>query len=158
MLYKFSTSFHNEFNVNSQQLLFINFVIFILIVLFFTLGRSKSKAPPKLNMKTGAKEPSSSASEGGAVVQNYAREVGPIVVAKEMLPKPVPPLLKKANKNSVYFIYNGHEWDAHEVLGLKSEGSVSEATAQYQHLIKTSDPSSFEFYETAYFSILKSKK
>ncbi|WP_148284936.1 hypothetical protein [Pseudobdellovibrio exovorus] len=151
--------------MNSQQLLFINFIIFVLIVLFFTLGRSKSKPPAKLNLKNSTpKEPSSSANESVLEAASDVREVGPqtpqppVEAPKMVAPMP-PPLALGANKaGRTHFVYNGHEWDAHEVLGLSRECSVKEATAHYQHLIKTSDPSVFEFYESAYFSILKSKK
>lgn len=165
MLYKLGTSFHNEFSVNSQQLLFINFIIFVLIVLFFTLGRSKAKPPVKLDLKNPKpKEPSSSAKQSETTVADSVREVGPqnsvsVEAPKIVAPIMPPPLALGANKTGrTHFVYNGHEWDAHEVLGLNRDCTVKEATAHYQHLIKTSDPSVFEFYESAYFSILKAKK
>ncbi len=55
----------------------------------------------------------------------------------------------------VYFVFNGHEWEAHEVLGIECGSSLEKITAHYQNLIKTSDPSTFEFYEAAYSAVLK---
>lgn len=63
-----------------------------------------------------------------------------------------------AKKEIVYFVYNGHEWEAHEVLGLESGVSLAEATQHYQNLIKSSDPSTFEFYDAAFAAILKLKR
>jgi hypothetical protein len=60
-------------------------------------------------------------------------------------------------QGKVYFVYNGHEWECHEVLGIPCGSTLHVATEMYQHLIKTSDPSTFEFYEAAYRSILKRK-
>lgn len=57
----------------------------------------------------------------------------------------------------IYFVYNGHEWECHEVLGIPCGATLHVATEMYQYLIKTSDPSTFEFYEAAYRSILKRK-
>ena len=55
-------------------------------------------------------------------------------------------------------MYNGHEWEAFEVLGLPKACDIPTATSHYQNLIKTSDPSTFEFYELAYSAILKAKQ
>ncbi len=60
----------------------------------------------------------------------------------------------KAKNLSIYFVYNGHEWESHEVLGVPQGAPLPKVTAAYQELIKTSDPSTFEFFESAYQSIL----
>lgn len=57
----------------------------------------------------------------------------------------------------VYFVYNGHEWESHEVLGIKPGAQLQEATSVFQQLIKTSDASTFEFYESAYKAILQKR-
>ena len=62
-----------------------------------------------------------------------------------------------AKEKSIYFVYNGHEWECHDVLGMPRGASLKEATEKYQHLIKTSDPSTFPFYEAAFEAILKRK-
>ncbi len=65
------------------------------------------------------------------------------------------PIGKK--KTQVYFVYNGHEWESHEVLGIEPGVDLAEATAAYQYLIKTADSSAFEFFESAYTAILKKR-
>ena len=64
----------------------------------------------------------------------------------------------QAKNLSIYFVYNGHEWEAHEVLGVPAGSSMHNVTAAYQKLIVTSDPSTFEFYESSYQAILKKRK
>ncbi len=64
-----------------------------------------------------------------------------------------------AAKNlSIFFMYNGHDWEAHDVLGIPQGASLVMATEMYQKLIKTEDPSTFEFYESAYNAILQKRK
>jgi len=76
--------------------------------------------------------------------------VSPVIEVQEEPKKP-------SGKEIVFFVYNGHEWEAHEVLGLKSGVTLEEATRHYQNLIKTSDPSTFEFFEAAFTAILRLK-
>lgn len=63
---------------------------------------------------------------------------------------------KPAGK-TIYFIYNGHEWEAFEVLGLSADSTLLQLTSHYQNLIKTADPSTFDFYDAAYSAILKTR-
>lgn len=153
--------------MNSQQLLFINFLILLAIVLFFLSGRSKPKQYLNLKKKDDSKSPvipSLKPEEPVSVVapsEVLETIVQPVVEAPKtevlhfnlnpVVPEPVRP-----KGGSVLFIYNGHEWDAHEVLGVVRGCDLQEATTRYQHLIKTSDPSTFEFFDAAYSSILKS--
>lgn len=67
------------------------------------------------------------------------------------------PKTRELDLNATYFVFNGHEWDAYEVLGLSRESNLPTITSHYQNLIKTSNPSTFEFYDAAYSSILKTK-
>ena len=80
--------------------------------------------------------------------------------AKDVTPlKNDKPILNKPQKtSSVFFMYNGHEWEAFEVLGLPKGCDIQSATSHYQSLIRTSDPSTFEFFELAYGAILKSRQ
>ncbi len=63
-------------------------------------------------------------------------------------PPPGPPV-------QCFFVYNGHDWDAFEVLGLSPYSSFSEITKVYQQQIKRADPGKHEFLQTAYMAILK---
>ena len=71
--------------------------------------------------------------------------------------EPVQPI-KEAKNLSIFFMYNGHDWEAHAVLGIPQGASLTMATVKYQNLIKSEDPSTFEFYEGAYNAILQRRK
>ena len=142
--------------MNSQQLLFINFIIFVALVLFFTLGRSKPKQPSRLDLKKTSNDADTPVSEKNEEQRaKEAREVNQQVPKLTVIPKA---LGGSVGGEKIFFVYNAHEWEAHEVLGLFLNCQLSEATVQYQNLIKTSDPSTFEFYEAAYTALLKNKK
>lgn len=64
-------------------------------------------------------------------------------------PKDTEPLATAKNL-SVLFMYNGHDWEAHEVLGVPQGANMHMVTMAYQELIKKSDPSTFAFFEAAY--------
>jgi hypothetical protein len=160
--------------VNSQLLLLINFLIVTGLVMYFLTARSKRKQSGLLNISNRRETPEKQLQsqvgppELSAEIPNQARSVTEAKfdlkpeTAKE--PVKVDPKDVKieepsfAKKEIVYFVYNGHEWEAHEVLGLPSGVSLPEATQHYQNLIKTSDPSTFEFYDAAFAAILKLKR
>lgn len=56
---------------------------------------------------------------------------------------------------NVLFMYNGHDWDAYEVLGAPAGASLPLVTARYQELIRGADKGQLEFFEAAYQAILK---
>ncbi len=133
--------------MNSQQLLILNFLILLALVLYFTLGRSKPKPPTRLILKDSPKEPKAIPDSAKSM-----RDVSPTMKHALEAPK-----TRDLGLNTTYFVFNGHEWDAYEVLGLSRESDLLTITSHYQNLIKTSNPSTFDFYDAAYSSILKSK-
>lgn len=58
---------------------------------------------------------------------------------------------------NVLFNYNGHTWDAYEVLGVPAGENIVAVTKAYQELIKKSSPESQEFFETAFKAVLSKK-
>lgn len=130
--------------INSQLLLFLNLGFGLLLVLYFVLGRPKPKQPTKLNMrakdsgdkKTQVLEPESPKTL--AVQQAEPREVGRSEGSRSL---------------SVIFMYNGHDWEAHDVLGVPQGASMHEITKVYQELVKKTDARSLQFYEQAYNAI-----
>lgn len=106
----------------------------------------------RLNLKTGAKE-SLSERESIETSNIETLDVTEVTVNTEVTLDV--PYSKSGKYNVVYFLYNGHEWEVYEVLGLPRGSSFQIVTSQYQNLIKTSDPSTFEFYDAAYAAILK---
>jgi len=118
------------------MMIYINLVLGALIIGFFFVGR-KTVKPTKLNLK--AKTNSE-----------------PLVLEPEI--KQV--VMREPERSlGVLFMYNGHDWEAHQVLGVPQGASMHQITVVYQELIKKSEPSSFEFFEAAYNALaLKHKK
>lgn len=72
--------------------------------------------------------------------------------------KPAQPIAEKERKTktlNVLFLYNGHDWDAYQVLGLPAGTSLAMVTDRYQQLVKGVEGGQLEFYEAAYQAILK---
>jgi len=128
--------------------------------LFFLSGRSRREKTTLLDMKKAdrsenkitAPEPILSVEASGSLPPQPAalREVGPTSHASRSHSS-------QAGRKR-YFVYNGHEWEAHEVLSVSAEANLVQLTERYQHLVRTSDPSTFEFYEAAYTALLSGRK
>ncbi len=85
-----------------------------------------------------------------------APELEPVPAATQAPIQIVPVVPIKTQK--VYFAFNGHDWEAYEALGVPVNAKLTTVTKMYQHLIKTSDSSTFDFYESAYNAIIKRRK
>jgi hypothetical protein len=108
-------------------------------VLYFVLARMKSK---KVRKEKHPKAPEPSRGFGTLEPAGLSENRAPEVL------KPV----------GIFFAFNGHEWNAFEVLGGGPNDDLAQVTAQYQSLLRTSDTSTFDFYEAAYRAILMSKR
>ncbi len=63
----------------------------------------------------------------------------------------------RAKNLNVMFIYNGHNFDAYEVLGLPAGSSIAEVTKKYQESIVKGDAGEIAFFEAAFQAILHKK-
>lgn len=63
--------------------------------------------------------------------------------------------IMNAKSLNVHFAYNGHTWDAYEVLGVPAGASLRTVTKQYQETLIKADPQSRPFLDAAYQAILK---
>ena len=114
-------------------------------------GRHKPKTPTRLNMRakdSDGKKP---------VVLEPEAETAKTIVPKavggynpKIIPIEPPPVTRTL---AVIFMYNGHDWEAHDVLGVPQGASMHEITKVYQQLVKKSDARSLQFYEHAYAAI-----
>lgn len=59
---------------------------------------------------------------------------------------------------NVIFNYNGHDWDAYEVLGLPAGSSPQKVEEAYQRAISQVEESSRTFLTTAYQAILNQQR
>lgn len=126
------------------------------------MGRRSPRQPTPLNLKAEG--------SGGVTAQKpSARALSPAARHLQALPtsstKPVmevmEPLAESASKGknlNCLFMYNGHDWDAYQVLGVAAGSPLPLVTEAYQDMIKKADPSSYEFLESAYKAILKSSQ
>ena len=158
--------------MNSQQLFYFNLIVGVLFLAYFVLGRSKPKAPTKLNLR--ATSPSDS-SVIDSLDQQRLSHLQPIVAQqssikqmtepKVSLLEPEAPMMQSSSVRtasskqlSIFFMFNGHDWEAHQVLGIPQGAGVDVATRAYQEQLKTADPSSYEFYEAAHAAIFKKRR
>lgn len=125
--------------INSQLLLFLNLGFGLLLVLYFVLGRPKPKPPTKLNMR--AKD------SGDKKAQVLEPEAPKTVAVNAPEPREV------SRSLAVIFMYNGHDWEAHDVLGVPQGASMHDVTIVYQELVQKTDARSLQFYEQAYNAI-----
>ncbi len=141
--------------MNSQQLLFINLLIVAIVAVLFLAKRLKHKQPSTATVERIWAPPVNNEILEAAVIEPVPpeAEIPPPIAPIDPEATPVPK--SKTKRERIYFVYNGHEWDAFEVLGLVSGVGLDVATRHYQELIKTSDPSTFEFYDAAFSSFLK---
>lgn len=65
-----------------------------------------------------------------------------------------PGAAQSARPLTVAFMYNGHDWEAFQVLGVLPGTTLPLVTETYQNLLKNSDSSSHAFFEAAYMAIL----
>jgi hypothetical protein len=149
--------------VNSQQLFYFNLIVGVLFIAYFFFGRAKQKPPTKLNLRANGSEESSHREKEVVSEKNQTKNL--VVESKQSILEPE--VLKskpstQTNQNtkqlSIFFMYNGHDWEAHEILGIPQGASVDVATKAYQEQLKTSDPSSYEFLESAYNAIFKKRR
>lgn len=158
--------------MNSQQLFYFNLIVGVLFLAYFVLGRSKPKAPTKLNLRAASP---ADASVQTSFVQPRITQDGPlsaqqstvklVVEPKVSLLEPEVPLAQTSSVKStgskqlsIFFMFNGHDWEAHQVLGIPQGAGVDVATRAYQEQLKTADPSSYEFYEAAHAAIFKKRR
>ena len=59
---------------------------------------------------------------------------------------------------NVFFNYNGHTFDAYEVLGVPAGSNLAEIKSAYQKTLTAHDDSTKPFYKAAYEAILKAQK
>jgi len=136
--------------MNSQDFLIMNAVGAGAFILWYLVSRGGGHKPTKLKLDTPDSEPvflpkADKPAEGGSLATKQAApSVHPDI--------PVRPRPKVLN---VMFNYNGHAWDAYEVLGVPAGANITMVTEAYHVALRRSDKESVEFLETAYKAILQ---
>lgn len=150
---------NNQLKMDSQLFYFLNFILGGIFLFWFLFGRRVSSKPAPLNLKPPNRENSSVLPQP---TQDSKHEVGPHEYPVKYTPRErdvtASQIIAEANtknKKTAVFLYNGHDWDAYEVLGVASHTTLPQLTEKYQLLIKLADKGKQEFLETAYKALLK---
>lgn len=150
--------------MNSQQLLYINIFLGVVFLLYFLFGRSEPKAPTRLNLKNKDTPIDPKLTSNPTPIESQKKEQPQITSKMTILepedntPRPEFSAHATPKNLAIFFIYNGHDWEAHSVLGVAQGANMKLVTESYQKLLETSDPKSYEFLEAAYKSILSKKR
>lgn len=130
--------------MNSQDFLTLNLLGAGAFVFWYLLSRGGGRRPTRLDM---------SAKDTAPPLMNAEPESPVSVVALRSATRPEA-VEKKAKNLNVMFNYNGHSWDAYEVLGVPAGASIKTVTEAFQTALRRSDKDSMEFLETAYKAIV----
>lgn len=138
--------------MNSQLFLILNVALAGIFVIWFLMGRKSSESKgTTLDLSKGEK------SEPNLFREQIAKRRQHKNYNPPLLEEDPHPQQSSAKELNILFIYNGHSFDAYQVLGLPAGASLPVVTAKYQELIRYSDKNNFEFLEAAYHAILKRK-
>lgn len=128
--------------MTTQQFLILNLVVLGFFVFLFFLGKRGSKAPS--NLRVTPPPP------------NAGSANNPIIPPDKKLALGLPE--DKSRAIDSYFIYNGHSWDAYEVLGVSPESPVETIRAAFEKSIQRTDVGSHDFLKSALSTILNDLK
>lgn len=128
--------------LSSQSFLWINLGFALALAGLFLVGRVRIREPSRLRLY---RQSGQSSNELGTKRQGSPSTGG---------------LRPTSNETSfgvkdlnVIFIYNGHSFDAHEVLGVPAGASLERVREAYFVSLQNSSPESREFIELAFRSI-----
>lgn len=127
----------------SQHFLWISALVALGFAILFLYPRSRP-GPSRLRMTGGKKVPNVPARQGSSQMSSEARVASNDGVRVKSL--------------NVMFNYNGHSWDAHEVLGVPAGAPMEMVEEAYQKTLTTTDASAHDFINTAYHAICNELK
>lgn len=138
--------------MNSQEFLLLNVIGGGAFLAWYLLSRGGERRPSKLDLKAPDTQPIVAPPEDPALNNNTSAPAPRFTQVRRT--QPAAPRAKELN---ILFNYNGHTWDAYEVLGVPAGASMPTVTKAYHEAITRCEKSSIEFLETAYRSILAKK-
>jgi preprotein translocase subunit Sec63 len=127
--------------VSQQLFLYVNIILMLVFGILFWLGR-RSALKNTTQFKMSADNNTKNKSTSLKIIGENLDDLN----AENMI------------SLNVIFIYNGHTWDAHEVLGIEPGSSIEEIKAAFQRAISINDVSSHEFLKTALAAIFQNLK
>lgn len=136
----------NKKTVTIEQFIYLNLAMMVLISLIFMWGRRESRNPTKLNMYPPEAQ---NQKEWGDLSLNQKNSLN------ESLREIPSDQLKNLNP---FFMYNGHSWDAFEVLGVAPGSSLDQIKKAFEESLAKTDSNSHDFLKTALMTILSELK
>ena len=121
----------NNESVNPRHFILINGVLIALIVISFIIVKRGPRNPTRLRLKNPRPRPN----QPTVTVKPHANDV-----ASE----------KSLN---VFFNYNGHSWDAYEVLGVPAGSSLDAVRRAFHKAQSKQNGEAYDFVEAAFRAI-----
>lgn len=136
--------------MTSQAFLWMNTGIALALAGLFFFGRWRERDPVRLRLRNGNKWAHGLVLREDAHIAAQPTHLRPSSPHSNHGGASFAPKMKSLN---VIFNYNGHSWDAYEVLGVPAGAKLETVKAAYLDAIGKSDPQSREFLETAFQTI-----
>jgi len=151
-----------------QYLFFYLLVIAPIVISFFVRRRnnptrlnltgkeSDEDTQPGVPMAPPPPPPPPASSPTASDLASDIRRRPPRRLRVETPPPPPPPSPRTEKSLNVFFNWNGHSWDAYEVLGVPAGSSLPAVQVAYQELLTRSGSDAHAFYKAAYDTIVRS--
>lgn len=92
--------------------------------------------------------------ESAAQTKSYTGDAGKYSKYSAEVLKKLDAVDENMKQLNIMFNFNGHAWDAYEVLGIPAGSSIEAVTVAYQSAVREAKTENLEFLETAYKAIL----
>ncbi len=145
--------------MNSRTLVIINIILLLLFVAWFLSSRKRDQNVTKLNLREGFNDsPPPSSSARGVQAPEASGTLPKERTQTSAADSEVASTAGRLKELNVIFNYNGHSFDAYEILGLPAGSSIVEVTKKYQKEVMAADSHQHPFLEAAYKAILNSPR
>ncbi len=141
--------------MSSQDVFWINAGIGVAFVALFLIRRG-NRAPTRLNLRAGETKKESAAPNQKALVKSASEKSAQRARRFETMSpeaQEAGAVSKREKSLNVLFNYNGHSWDAYEILGLPAGAAMPQVEAAYQKALTAATVEGRDFIESAYQSI-----
>ena len=138
--------------MTSQAFLLLNLSVGGFLILAFWFGRSRIKAPARLKLRGGG-----TATSAMGFGSQHSQNLTPMVISAEALKASTEFSPIKQKSLNVIFMYNGHSWDAYEVLGIPAGSRLEAVREAYKKALANTEPASLPFIECALKAIEQSQ-
>jgi hypothetical protein len=130
--------------MSSEVFVWVNLGIGFLLILLVWVGKRGALKPSSLNLRRGGgdadlRKPTTAAKNATQSDVHFQS-------------KPQDPLEAKMKNLNVIFMFNGHSFDAYEVLGVPAGANLEMTEKAYREIIKNK-PSDNEFFTAAWAAI-----